>query len=56
MVHVFDFEFQVQNILKEAENNFLFKVLAKFGVNKHNKDIKKNCGKKCFFPSKGGGG
>ena len=36
--------------------DFVFKVLAKFGYNKHNEDIQKNCGNKCFFPSKGGGG
>jgi len=40
----------VLNILKEADINFFFKVLAKFGDNKHNKDIKKNG----FFTSKGG--
>ena len=37
------------NILKEADINFFFKVLAKFGDNKHDKDIKKNCEKLMFF-------
>ena len=31
----------VQNILKEAENSFLFEVLAKLGDYKNNKDMKK---------------
>ena len=46
LVHVFDFEFYVQNILKEAENNFLFEVLAKLCDDKHNKEerIKKRGG------------
>ena len=48
-VGLFDFNFLVLNILKEADINFFFKVLAKFEVNKHNKDIKKNMKKKCFF-------
>ena len=37
-------------IFKEAEHNFLLKILAKFGDYKHNKDIKQNCG------IEGGGG
>ena len=41
--------------LKEVDIKFVFKVIAKFGDYKHNKDIKKNCGKKTFFPLKGGG-
>ena len=32
----FDFDFFYRNILKEAYINFFFKVLAKFGDNKHN--------------------
>ena len=55
-VELFDFNFLVLNILKEADINFFFKVLAKFGDNKHNKDIKKNCEKKCFFSIDGGWG
>ena len=55
-VGLFDFNFLVLNILKEADINFFFKVLAKFGDNKHNKDMKKIVEKKCFFPSKWGGG
>ena len=55
-VKLFDFNFLVLNILKEADINFFFKVLAKFGDNKHNKDITKIVGKKCFFSLKGGGG
>jgi len=46
----------VLNILKEADINFFFKVLAKFGDNKHNKDIKKIVAKKCFFSIEGGWG
>ena len=34
-------EFLVQNMLKEADINFVFKVLAKNGDYKDNKDIKK---------------
>jgi len=45
----------VLNILKEADVNFFFKVLGKFGDNKHNKDIKKNCGKQNVFSSIVGG-
>ena len=41
LVQGFDFDFDVPNILKEAENNFLFKVLAKLADYKHNKDIQK---------------
>ena len=37
------------NILKEADIISFFKVLPKFGDNKHNKDIKKIVGKKMFF-------
>ena len=55
-VGLFDFNFLVLNILKEADINFFFKVLAKFGDNKHNKGIKKNCGKKMFFSIEGGCG
>ena len=44
----------VLNILKEADINLFFKVLAKFGNNKHNKDIKKIVEKKCFFSIEGG--
>ena len=40
-VRLFDFNFLVLNILKEADINFFFKVLAKFGDNNHKKDIKK---------------
>ena len=40
LVRLFDFAFLVQNILKEVDINFFFKVLAKFGDYKHNKDIK----------------
>ena len=32
----------IQNIVKEADVKFFFKVLAKFGDFKDNKDIKKN--------------
>ena len=54
---LFDFTFLVLNILKEADINFFFKVLAKFGDNEHNKDIKKIVEKKMFFSSsKGVGG
>ena len=35
------FHFFGPNILKEADINVFFKVLAKFGDYKHNKDIKK---------------
>ena len=55
-VGLFDFNFLVLNILKEADINFFFKVLAKFGNYKHNKDIKKNCGKKWVFFIEGGWG
>ena len=55
-VGLFDFNFLVLNILKEADINFFFKVLAKFGDNKHNKDITKIVEKKCFFSIEGGGG
>ena len=48
-VWLFDFIFLILNILKEADINFFFKVLAKFGDNKHKKDIKKNCRIKKFF-------
>ena len=48
-VRLFDFDFLVLNILKEADINFFFKVLAKFGDNKHNKDIQKKCGIFIFF-------
>ena len=41
LVRLFDFNFLVHNILKEADINCFFKVLAKFGDYKHNKDIKK---------------
>ena len=37
----FDFNFLVLNILKEADINFFFKVLAKFGDHKDNRGIKK---------------
>ena len=40
-VGLFDFNFLVLNILIEADINFFFKVLAKFGDNKQNKDINK---------------
>ena len=43
LVTLFDFDFLVQNILKEADINVCFKVLAKFTDYKHNKNIKK-CG------------
>ena len=36
---LFDFNFLVLNILKEADINFVFKVLAKFGDYKDNKEI-----------------
>ena len=49
LVRLFDFAFLVQNILKEVDINFFFKVLAKFGDYKPNKDIQKNCGKQMFF-------
>ena len=55
-VTLFDFNFLVLYILKEADINLFFKVLAKFGDNKHNKDIKKKWEKNVFFPSKGVGG
>ena len=42
-------------MLKEADINLFFKVLAKIGHNKHNKDIKTNVEKKCFFSIEGGG-
>ena len=38
----------VQNILKEAENSFLFEVLAKLGEDKHNKEIQRIV--EFFFP------
>ena len=47
-VGLFDFNYLVLNILKEADIYFFFKVLAKFGDNKYNKDIKSkilHCGK-----------
>ena len=44
-----NFNCLVLNILKEADIDFFFKVLAKFGDNKHNKDIKQIVGNKCFF-------
>ena len=44
-VRLFDFKVLVLSILKEADINFFFK----FGGNKHNKDLNKNCGKKMFF-------
>ena len=47
-------EVNVPNILKEADIIFFFKVLAKFGDYKHNKDITKNVEKKCFFSIEGG--
>ena len=37
------------NILKEADINFVFKVLAKFGDYKDNKEIKKNCNFEFFL-------
>ena len=37
----FDFAFLVQNILKQVDINFYFKVLAKFGDYTDNKDIQK---------------
>ena len=50
-------DFLVLNILKEADINFVFKVLDKFGDNKHNEDIKINVEKKCvFFHRRGVGG
>ena len=52
-VGLFDFKFWVLNILKEADINYFFKVLAKFGDNKHNKDIQKLWTKNVIFPSKG---
>ena len=45
----FDFNFLVLNILIKENIKFFFKVLAKFGDNKHNKDIKKNWEKIMFF-------
>ena len=39
-----------------ADINCFFKVIAKFGDNKHNKDIKKIVENKYFFSIKGGGG
>ena len=56
MVGFYDIDCYGLNCIKEADINFFFKVLAKFGDNKHNKDIKKIVEKKCFFSSKGGGG
>ena len=47
----FVFHFFGPNILKEEDINFIFKVLAKFGDYKHNKDIKKMF----FFHRRGGG-
>ena len=44
LLALFDFNFLVQNILKEGDINFFFKVFAKFGGYKHNEDIKKDCG------------
>ena len=55
-VGLFDFNLLVLNILKEAAINIFFKVLAKFGDKKHNKDIKKIVEKNDFFPLKWGGG
>ena len=40
-VGLFDFNFLVLIILKEADNYFFFKVLAKFVDDIHNKDIKR---------------
>ena len=52
----FYFNILVLNILKEADINFFFKVLAKFGDYKHNKDIKKIVEKKCIFFHRRGSG
>ena len=38
LVGLFDFHFPLKNILKEADIKFVFKVLAKFGDYKDNKD------------------
>ena len=39
-----------QENYKDDQNiNCFFKILAKFGDHKHNKDMEKNCGKKMFL-------
>jgi len=55
LFRLFDFDLIVQNIIKEADINFFFKVLAKFGGYKHNKDIKKLWKKNVFFHRRGVG-
>ena len=47
--------FYVPKIVKEAEYNFLFKVLAELVDYKHNKGIQGIGGKILFFYIKGGG-
>ena len=54
LFRLFDFAFLVQNILKEGDSNFVFKVLATVGDYKHNKDIKKLWKKNGFFFIEGG--
>ena len=50
----FSFKLFGSNHFKLNRYQFFFKVLPKFGDNKHNKDIKKIVGKKmCFFHRRG---